>query len=58
MAAVHFTTTALQFTYPGYDIFSDRVVNLYLSFLVMNVLHLVVSLGFLFLFYKVAATRK
>ena len=51
LSAVQVLTVALEFTYPGYDLFLDPRVNIYLSFCVMNVLTLILSLGFLFLFY-------
>jgi len=58
LTGVQFLTVALELTYPGYDLFSDPDVNLYLCFCVMNILTLVLSLGFLLLFYKIGARQQ
>ena len=51
---------ALELTYPGQSVFNEGtslVVCQYLTYIVMNWLYLALSLGFLFLFYKVGTAQ-
>lgn len=58
LTVVQFLTVALELTYPDYGLFSDPDISLYISFCVINVLYLVLSLGLLLLFYKIGAHQQ